>query len=76
VGVAEEGLDQEALQGKVRCELGAVVESDGAAQRLWHGFEQAHEMAGDAGCELAFDGDCEQQARGSLVDGQDGLTVF
>ena len=76
VGVAEEGLHQEALQGKVSGELGAVVERDGAAQRLWYGFEQAHEMAGDAGGEFALDGDREQQARGALVDRQDGLTVF
>jgi len=76
VRIAEEGLHQEALQGKVSGELGAVVEGDGAAQCLWYDFEQAHEMAGDADSKLAFDGDGEQQARSALVDGQDGLPVF
>jgi hypothetical protein len=76
MGVAEERLHQEALQGKMSGELGAVVEGDGTTQRLRYDFEQAHEMAGDSGCALAFDGDREQQARGALVDGQDGLTVF
>jgi hypothetical protein len=76
VRVAEEGLHQEALQGKVGGELGAVVEGDGTAQCLRYGFEQAYEMASDTGGELAFDGNGEQQARGSLVDGQDGLPVF
>src|SRR5579872_7045015 len=35
VGIAEKRLDQEALQGKVRGELGAIVEGDGSADRLW-----------------------------------------
>ncbi|MET4443388.1 hypothetical protein ABIB75_001658, partial [Bradyrhizobium sp. GM2.2] len=43
VRVAEEGLHQEALQGKVGGELGAVVEGDGTAQCLRYGFEQAYE---------------------------------
>jgi hypothetical protein len=76
VWVAEEGLHQEALQGQVRGELGAIVEGDGVAQRLWQGFEQAHEMAGDTGSDFAFDGDCEQEAGSALVHGRDRLTVF
>src|SRR4051812_2747139 len=76
VRVAEEGLHQEALQGKVGGELGAVVEGDGTAQCLRYGFEQAYEMASDTGGELAFDGNGEQQEGGALVDGQDGLPGF
>jgi hypothetical protein len=76
VGIAEVRLDQEALQGKVRCELGAVVEGDGLADRLWQDLEQAYEMVSDAGGELACEGDAEQQAGGALMHGQDLLTVF
>lgn len=75
-GGAEEGLDQEALQGKVTGELGAVVEGDGPPQRPWQGFEQAHKVACDTGGELAFETDADQEAGGALVDGQDRLTVF
>ncbi|MHC2332441.1 hypothetical protein ACVIW0_001730 [Bradyrhizobium sp. USDA 4454] len=76
VRIAEEGLHQEALQGKVRCELGTVVEGDGLAHLLWQRLEQTHEIACDTGSELAWEADAEQQAGGALVHGQDLLTVF
>jgi hypothetical protein len=76
VGIAEESLHQEALQGKMRSELGAVVEGDGLTHRLWQGLEQAHEMACDTGSELALETDAEQETRGTLVHGQDLLAVF
>jgi hypothetical protein len=71
MGVAEERLHQKALQGKVRCELGAVVEGDGLAHPLWHSLEQAHEMACDTGSELVREADAEQQAGSALMYGED-----
>ncbi len=76
VRIAEEGLDREAVQGQVTSELSAVVEGDGLAQALRQLCKQANEMTGDAPGELAGEADAQQQARGALVHGQHGLTVF
>ena len=76
VGIAEEGLDRKTVQRQMTGELGAIVEGHGLSQALGQGGEQAHEMAGDPNSDLAGDADAKQQARGSLVNGQDRLAVF
>jgi len=76
VGIAKERLHQEALQGKMGGELGAVVEGDGLAHRLRQGVEEAQEMACHAASVLAFEAIAQQHTGGSLMHGQDLLTVL
>jgi hypothetical protein len=57
-------------------ELGAIIEGDGPAQRWRHGAEQLDEMPSDAVCLLVCQSDREQEARLTLMHGQNRLPVF
>ena len=76
VGIAEEGLQIEAVQAGVACELGAVVEGDCSAQLRWDGPEQLLDQLGDEVGGLVVGPGGEQDARGALVHGEDGLAVL
>jgi hypothetical protein len=58
------------------CELSAVVEGDGLAQRLRQAAEQPEEMPGNAVSDLVGQSDGKQQARLAFMHGQDRLAVF
>lgn len=59
----------------VASELGAVVEGDGLAQGLGEGFEQAGDDGGDRAGMLAIGPDGDEQARGSLMQGEERLVI-
>src|SRR4051812_1764766 len=75
VGVAEEGLDGEGVELVVAGELGSVVEGDGLAHGRGQRGEQLGDGFGDGACGLSGGLDGEEDAGGSLVQGEDGLAV-
>lgn len=75
VRIAEEGGDREGAELVVACELGSVVEGDGLAHLARQGGEQLGDGFCDGGRSLAGRLDGEEDAGGSLVEGEDGLSV-
>ena len=75
VGVAEEGLEGQPVQGTVARELGAIIEGDGLAQLRWHALEQPDEMASNAVGGFVRRSRRQQQAGLALMHGQDRLTI-
>ncbi len=76
VGIAEERLEVEPVERTMACELGAVVEGDGAAQVRWQRLEDRQEMFGDGFCGLVGRPGGEQDAALALMHGEHRLTVF
>jgi hypothetical protein len=75
VGVAEEGVDRQAVQRTMASKLGTVVEGNGLTLRWRH--DAIDEIAGDAVGSLADQPpDGQQKAGLALMHGQDRLTVF
>ena len=69
VGIAEEGLDRQAVQREVASELGTIVEGDGLPEWLRHGAKQIDEMTSDPVGGLVGQPDRQQEAGFALVHG-------
>jgi len=75
VGVAEEGLELDGMQAGVLSELGAVIEGDGLAQRLWQGIEEAEQEVCDEACGLMGGALADEDTGGAFVECEDGLAI-
>jgi len=76
IGIAEEGLNIDAMEPMMACELGAVVEGDGPAQVRRQHFEERQQLFGDRLCGLIGRPGGKQDAALALMHGEHGLTVF
>src|SRR5262249_11546979 len=75
MGIAEIGLAAELVQPVMACELGTIVEGEGAAQPFGHGLHEAGDLFGDEVGGLVGGPGGEEDAGSSVVQGEDGLAV-
>ena len=76
MGVAEVGCEIDNVELIVACELGAIIESNGLAQGFGNDSHDAcnetcNTVSGFAGRPLG-----DEEARGSVMQGENGLAIF
>lgn len=75
VGIAEESLDIERMEFVVQGELSAIVESDGLSPLGWQRCEDLGYRLGDRRSALSGRSNRDQEARMTLVQGENRLAV-